>query len=124
MKERMNTNTLLPEGKYLLTVQGCPEKRRTATGGTYRIWKFNAKSETIEQALSVLMFPQDSYDLLIALGGVDVGKKTVEWDDEEVHGKRVIAEVYHESGSDGKDREKIRNIELYTGKNPEPDGWS
>lgn len=104
---------LIPEGTYTLTVNGVPEKRRTSSGkSTYRIWKFKTQVGAAMKVIRILMFPQDSYDLLIALGGEDVGSRQVKWNDEAVDGKQVSADIVHVEGTDGKKREKLENVSM------------
>ena len=117
MKESTNTQQfeVVPEGRYKFTVIGVPEKRRTSSGkSTFRIWKLagiNEKKQAFNN-ISILMFPWDSKDLLLALGGTleSEDSEIVEWDDEEVDGKNFTADLYYEKDKNGKDMAKLKNI--------------
>jgi hypothetical protein len=113
MKEVTNTSKfdLCPEGPYRLTVQGVPEKRRTSSGkSTFRIWKFKASANGSSRDIKILLFPQESGELLNALGAVEIGKDEYEWDDETVDGKTILADIVHVKDKNGVVREKLQNI--------------
>ena len=88
---------LIPEGHYKLKVVGTPEKFRT-NKSTYRKWTFVASQDGIKgRKITAIFFPWESHDLLLALGGKkDEGNKnTIIWNDEEVDGKIIEADIKH-----------------------------
>ncbi len=133
MKEVTNTAsyTLTPEGTYRLTVVGRPEKRRTSNGkNTFRIWKFKTTVSGTPVTISILMFPYESRELLLAVGGKEIRPNEIEWDDEFVDGKTIIADLVHEPDKTGQLREKLKNVrpemELPKGTTeaaPVPEPW-
>lgn len=111
MRETTNTSKFpkTPEGHYFFTVDGKPEKRRSGTGkSTFRIWKL--KCRELHRVISIILFPWDSKELLLALGGTEVMPDEIEWDDETVSGKSFFADVVHEEDNNGDTRERLKNI--------------
>ena len=112
MRESTDTNrfTLFPEGHYRFAVIGRPEKFKTASGkGTYRKWIFTTFEEGNIKTFKTVMFPWESNELLIALGGVVTGPGVVDWDDEEVDKKEFEADVVHEPDNKGQMRARLKN---------------
>lgn len=112
MRETTNTSKFpkTPEGHYHFTVDEKPEKRRSSSGkSTFRIWKL--KCQELHRVISIVLFPWDSKELLVALGGSEILPGEIEWDDETVLGKSFQADVVHEEDANGGDaREKLRNV--------------
>jgi hypothetical protein len=120
MKESTDTRKFenAPAGKYTFTVIGIPEKRKTSSGkSTFRIWKLKGiNDEGIAfNNISILMFPWDSKDMLIGVGGTpsESNPEIVDWDDDSVSDKQITAELYYEKDKDGKDMAKLKNITTY-----------
>lgn len=111
MIERTNTSQfeLKPEGHYRLTVLGTPLKKSTAKT-SYRIWKFHYIKAGFDAEMSIVMFPWNSYDLLLAVGGEDEGGGVVKWDDENVNGQVIECDLIHEKDKNGVLRECLTNI--------------
>lgn len=113
MKERTNTSreggfTPIEEGIYHFTVLSKPDKFRTASGkSTYRKWKFVTDVNGKRREVHIVLFPWESEDLLLFLGGKKIGNE-VEWDPDEVEGVKFKALLQHKSyqGNDGKDKLK------------------
>jgi hypothetical protein len=94
MRERTEVaRKIFPEGTYTFTVLSC-EKFRTVKS-TYRKWKFQTTVDGELSQLWVNIFPWESKELLLALGGAEEEDKSITWDDEEVIGKKITATVYH-----------------------------
>ncbi|MCA9409532.1 MAG: hypothetical protein KC733_12635 [Candidatus Omnitrophica bacterium] len=114
MKERTSTTrfTLKPEGHYVLTVLGVPEKRSSGKAN-YRIWKFHYIKAGFDAEMSIIMFPWKSKELLLAVGGKEVENEEVEWDDELVNGKQISCDLIHEEDKEGVMRECLINIKPF-----------
>ena len=113
-KQRDNVNgfRLFPEGHYEFTVEKKPEKFKTPSGkATYRKWYFGTIFNGQKRTYTKLLFPWDSKDLLIALGGIVCEDGGIEWDDEEVVGKKFIADVVHLPDRNNIMRDNLENIE-------------
>lgn len=113
MRERTNVNRypLEAEGPYTLTVDGVPEKRRSQGGKTtYRVWKYTYFKDGIQSKMTHTLFPWESKELLLVLGGEQVDEDNVDWDDDSVNGKTITVDVVHEIGADGVKRKKFENI--------------
>lgn len=123
MKERTSTSqfSLWPEGRYVFTVAGIPEKKST-TKTTYRVWKFHSPSG---KTFSPVIFPWKSKELLLAVGGIETSPDEIEWDDEKVNGKEIECRIIHEPDNSGKLREVLVDIIPYnsptTPGTPDPD---
>lgn len=104
---------LTPEGQYTLTVSEKPEKRRTFAGDKhFRIWRFTALESEQRRKISIVYFPWDSRELLLALGGEALpGTTKVNFDYDTVKGKVIIADLVHEIDRHGVAREKLKNIQ-------------
>jgi len=111
-QEKTNTNErqLLPEGSYTFTVKGRPEKKKTEKS-SYRIWKFTYidDKEGTSKQFSTIMFPWKSKELLLALGGKDLGEGIIEWDDDKVDGRQVHCSVVHQQDNKGVMRETLQD---------------
>lgn len=102
---------LFPTGGYDFTVEAKPEKFRTPSGkATYRKWRFGTFVNGEKRTFVKVLFPWESKDLLLALGGVEVENDEIEWDDDEVAGKRFTAEIAHEPDYNGKTQAVLKNI--------------
>lgn len=113
VKERTDVSrfSLFPEGFYEFTVERKPEKFKTPSGkGTYRKWYFGTIINGQKRTFQTAMFSWDSKDLLIALGGIVCEDGEIEWDDEEVIGKKFQAEVVHLPDYKGVIRATLQNI--------------
>jgi len=109
VEERTNTSGMsgdVEDGVYELTVMGKPGKFATAKSH-YRLWKFGLVYEGKPKTITILLFPWESEELLMALGGRKEGKDTV-WDPDKVDKKRIKAEIVHEAGNNNKMRMKIK----------------
>jgi hypothetical protein len=110
---RETTNTerfeLFPEGQYKFTVVGKPEKIKTGKT-SYRKWIFSYEGYNGNlRKVSFIIFPWESEELLLAVGGNKV-KGGVDWDDDQVDGKVIEADVVHEADNRGTTRAKIKNV--------------
>ena len=94
------------DGVYELTVVGKPGKFATAKSH-YRLWKFGLVLEGKPKTITILLFPWESEELLLALGGKKDGKDTI-WDPDKVDKKRIKAEIVHEADNNNKMRMKIK----------------
>jgi len=109
VEERTNTAGMsldLKDGVYEFTVMGKPGKFATAKSH-YRKWRFGLILEGKPETVQILLFPWESEDLLLALGGRKEGKDTI-WDPDKVDKKRIKAEIVHEKGNDDVIRMKIK----------------
>ena len=108
VEERTNTSGGggdVEDGVYELTVMGKPGKFATAKSH-YRLWKFGLVLEGKPKTITILLFPWESEELLLALGGRKDGKDMV-WDPDKVDKKKIKAEIIHEKDREGKERMKI-----------------
>jgi len=105
-----NDFELFPEGHYRFTVVGVPGKYKTGKS-SYRKWKlsYNAGGGIIKMTTFIL-FPWDSKELLLAVGGKEASDGSIDWDDEEVARKEIEADVVWERCNDDKVRAKIKNV--------------
>lgn len=113
-KERTNVSRfeLFPEGHYEFTVEKKPDKFKTPSGkATYRKWYFGTTIDGRHRRFVTALFPWDSRDLLLALGGVVCEDGEIEWDDEEVVGKKFRTEIVHSLDYKGIIRATLTNIE-------------
>lgn len=113
MKQRDNVSgfELFPEGHYEFTVESRPEKFKTPSGkATYRKWQFGVIVNGQKRTFKTALFAWNSKSLLLALGGVVCDNGEVEWDDEEVIGKKFTAEVVHEPDFKGVTRAALKDI--------------
>ena len=88
---------LIPEGRYKLKVLGKPAKYKT-NKSTYRKWIFIASKDGIKGTkITVILFPWESHDILLAIGGTQNpdNPKKVDWDDDEVDGRQFEADLSH-----------------------------
>jgi len=111
MRETTNTSQfpVTPEGRYFFTVVDKPEKRRTSSGkSTYRIWVLRCRE--LGRNVRVLLFPWESKELLLAVGGEEISSENIDWDDETVSGKSFYADIVHEQDNNGNIREKLVNV--------------
>jgi hypothetical protein len=109
MIERTNVGkfNLVPEGNYTFTVLGRPEKIRTAKT-SYRKWKLGiTEKKLVTNEITVFLFPWESKELLLAVGGKEEGNEIV-WDDEEVDQKTFDADLKHNSYKDNNGEDKIK----------------
>ena len=109
VEERTNTSGGggdVEDGVYELTVMGKPGKFATAKSH-YRLWKFGLVLEGKPKTITILLFPWESEELLLALGGRKEGKDTI-WDPDKVDKKRIKAEIVHEADNNNKMRMKIK----------------
>ncbi|MBT9164943.1 MAG: hypothetical protein DDT23_00954 [candidate division WS2 bacterium] len=101
----------IEEGTYIATVERT-EKRKTPNGKPFRIWTFWIPLQPEgSRRVRILLFPGESKELLLSLGGVEVQKNKIEWDDEEVIGRRIRAYFHYQKDNDGKERLKLKNCE-------------
>lgn len=115
MKEITNTGgkyPLFPAGHYIFSVTGKPEKFKTSTGGTYRKWRFKTVDAEGTHEYTTVIFPWQSRELLIAVGGEEQGDE-VAWDDEAVEGKQIECDIEHKKDRNGIMRAIIQNIVSY-----------
>ena len=103
MRETTNTSkfSLIEEGTFLFTVDGCPEKRRVeGKNSTFRIWKLKyvSLSQQKDMIASILFFPNSPgyHEILLACGGEETSPNNIDWEDESVHGKQFFAKVTHD----------------------------
>lgn len=103
---------MLPEAHYILKVEGKPEKVQQ---GKTHYWDWNFITED-GRKLNMRMYPWESKALLIAVGGkLDPKNETVKWDDDQVDGKEIEADLVHEEypkkdGTKGT-KQVLKNIE-------------
>jgi len=103
---------LFPEGHYEFTVERKPEKFKTPSGkATYRKWQFGTILNGQKKTFTTALFPWDSKELLLALGGMELENGQIEWDDEEVIGKKFTAEIVHLPDYKGVTRSTLQNVE-------------
>lgn|SRR3990167_2347016 len=111
-KETIPGMELLPEGKYVFEVVGVPVKQSLSNGGFKRIWTLNgtdASGKTTKKKF--YLFPGDYYPIVLAIGGVKNGKD-VDWDDDEVEGRRFSCDLKIVKSKDGKyDNYKFESCE-------------
>lgn len=103
---------LFTEGNYEFTVEDKPEKFRTESGkSTYRKWKLVTMIDGELKKFTTVIFPWESKDLLIALGGQPIPEdpEVIEIDYDLVEGKKFLADVIHEKDNNGVLRAKLRN---------------
>ncbi|MBT9166901.1 MAG: hypothetical protein DDT19_00225 [Syntrophomonadaceae bacterium] len=109
--EVWEADSRIEEGTYIATVERT-EKRKTASGKPFRIWVFWIPLEPEgSRKVRVLLFPGESKELLLSVGGVEVQKNKIEWDDEEAVGRKIKAHFYYAKDRDGKVRLKIKDCE-------------
>ena len=109
VEERTNTSKMfedVEDGVYELTVMGKPDKFATAKSH-YRIWKFGLIYKDRPKTIKILLFPWESEELILALGGKKDGRDTV-WDPDKVDKKKIKAEIVHEKDNQDKLRMKIK----------------
>ena len=101
---------MLPEGHYQFTIIAKPEKFKA--GKThYRRWQFAYITDDNQvKKTSFIIFPWESEELLLAVGGIKQQDGSVEWDDEKVEQRRIDTDVVHEEDNKGKTRAKLRNV--------------
>ena len=106
MIERTSVIQGIQPGRYTLQVLNRPEKKKTAKS-SYRVWDLGiVEDKVVTSKFKVFMFPWESEGLLLALGGKKDGNDIV-WDDEEVTGKQIDADVKQvEYEKDGEKRNK------------------
>src|SRR3990167_4777538 len=112
-KERTDTRQfkLLAEGTYTFTVEKKPEKFRTEKS-TYRKWFLSYLDEMGgRRQFRKILFPWNSKDLLLALGGIEITPDEIEWDDTEVIGKIFKAIIVHRPDRQGTIREEFEKIQ-------------
>ena len=109
-EERTNTEAYetIEAGTYILTVIGKPEKIKTAKSH-YRIWKFGLLYQDRPKTIKIFLFPWESEDLLLAVGGKKDGKDVV-WDPEEVDKIKIKAEIVYKPDLNGKERMKLGRV--------------
>lgn len=113
-KQRDNVSgfSLFPEGHYEFIVETKPEKFKTPSGkSTYRKWQFGTIVDGQKKTFKTPLFPWDSKDLLIALGGIVLENGEIEWDDEEIIGKKFVADIVHLPDYKGVIRAALQNVE-------------
>lgn len=103
MKETISGVARLPDGPYVFTVVGIPEKVKLDSGHAKRIWTLQHQEaesgETRQRKFH--LFPSDYMGIVLALGGVKNGAD-VEWDDAEVDGKAFSCTLETVKSKDGK----------------------
>ena len=108
----------LKEGWYAVTVEGKPEKYK-AGKSYYRKWRFWLITE--EKKITLILFPWEQRDLLLALGGKEEENEKISWDDDEVSGKQIEIKLSYQKCNDGKRRLKIEEAKAI-GELTEPEG--
>lgn len=114
----------LPADRYLFSVSEKPEKLEYSKT-TARNWKLKASNVHGEYlgTIQIRLFPWESKDLLLALGGkLNEGTEKVTWDDEKVEGLEFLANLksveYMGKNKAGQIEKKLKyvlsNIELST----------
>ena len=112
MRETTKTTSyaISPAGEYSLTVSEAPQKKAASSGVGYYKWRFKTKLKGTPWQITMNLFPNESRELLLALGGEEKRAGSIEWDNEEVVGKMIKAEIYHVEDRKGALWEKMRNI--------------
>lgn len=81
----------------------------------FYVWSFDlmmSDNEELENELQFLFFSSQMGELLEALGGVETTPGKYDWDDEEVVGKCVRANIVHEIFK-GQTKHMLKEIEAY-----------
>ena len=84
MKETIEKYPRQPDADYVFEVIGIPEKITIPSGHVMRDWVFRYEGN---REFKVRLFPNAYMPIVLAIGGVEVSKGKVDWDDEQVDGK-------------------------------------
>lgn len=118
MKHQTNTSgfSLYPECSVVLKVTGVVLKsKRDDSSVKFYVWSFDtlqSDNETIENELQFLFFSSQMGGLLTALGCTETSPGKFDWDDEEVKGKTIRADITHQILK-GDTKHTLINIEPY-----------
>ena len=107
--ENVRRRRLIEEGHYNFIVEGKPEKFATKKTH-YRKWKFNYFKDGVWQSETFILFPWESAELYLAVGGYIDDKGFAHFDPDKVSGKEIEADVVHEKDWQGTPRAKLKNI--------------
>lgn len=117
-KQTTNTSgyALYPECTVIIQVTGVKLKsKKDDESVKFYVWSFDtlqADNAEIENELQFLFFSSQMGELLEALGYAETSPGKYDWDDEEVVGKTVKANIVHEIFK-GQTKHTIKNIEAY-----------
>ncbi len=125
MKHQTNTSgySIYPECHVVLQVTGVVLKsKRDNESVKFYVWSFDtlqSDNDQIENELQFLFFSSQMGGLLTALGCTETSPGKFDWDDEDVKGKKIRADIAHQIFK-GETKHTLVNIEKYVDE-PSPE---